>query len=149
MARFGAMLKKRLFIFLLLSTLLFSALFLFLWQKRAGSTPVYLVYTVIAETTPTHARHFTVGSRLTDAKAKGAAGEILAVTQEKTVAEDAHGVYVRGDRVTLSLRIAGEGKRRGGEVGLTGFVPRVGERVYLYSDARIEGLCVRVRALNL
>ena len=149
MARIRALLKKRFLIFMLFSSLLFSAAVLFLWQKRDDGTPVYLVYTVIAETTPETAAHFTVGSKLTDAKAKGAAGEILAITRENTLAEDAYGVYTRDDRVTLSLRVGAEGKRRGGNANLSGFTPRVGEWVYLYGNARIEGLCVRVRAIDL
>ncbi len=116
-------------------------------RQRMASAPAYIVYTVILETTPEIAESLAVGDPLTDARAKGRAGEILALTTEALLCEDAYGVYPHPTRVSVALTVGAEGHRRGGEVSLSDFTPRVGERVDLYGGARLSGLCIQVRAI--
>lgn len=127
--------------------LLLPVLFLLLFGKREESVPVYVVYTAVLETDESTARALCVGDTLTDARAKGEAGEILRVSREAALREDAEGVYVHPTRVKLAITLGAEGKRTERGVSIAGWTPRVGEAVYLYGTARIEGLCVRVRAI--
>ena len=113
----------------------------------AKDEPLYAVYTVVAEMDEALADTLSAGDALVDACGKESAGEVLAVTREGALAEDAHGVYTRAERVRVKLSVGVNGKQteRGILVGTMRLC--AGERVYLLGKARIEGLCVRVRAL--
>lgn len=140
--------KSRLLALLTL-TLLLLLFFVFLLaaRKEQEDPPVYVVYTVLVETDERTADALRVGEALTDGRTKETAGELLALTREPSLREDAFGVYQHPTRVTLSLRIGayGEHTAEGIRIGL--LVPRVGETLYLYGRTRIEGTCVQVRAL--
>ena len=146
MAHFGLLIKKGLSLFFAFSTVFSLVLCFFLWQNRKIE-PVYTVYTVVAETDSALAERLSPGTRLTDGKSKEDAGRILAITKEATLAEDEKGVYTKAGRTTLLLKIEANGERKKGEITLCGFTPCVGETVYLYESIRLEGICVRVRAL--
>lgn len=146
MAHFGLVIKKFLSLFLAISLAFSIVLCFFLWQKAQRET-VYTVYTVITETDSALAERLSPGTRLTDGKSKEDAGRILAITKEAALAEDEKGVYTKAGRTTLLLKIEADGERRKGEITLCGFTPCVGETVYLYESIRLEGTCVRVRAV--
>ena len=138
--------KGRLFVLALLGALLAALLFFFLQTERG--TPVTLVYTAVFEADPATVRALSVGDRLTDARGKGDAGEILKITTEKRLLEDVFGVYTDGDRAAVAITLLGTGVKKNGEASLSSFTPRVGEEVYLIGRARLEGICIRVRAME-
>ena len=105
------------------------------------------MYTVLLETTPEIADSLTVGMHLTDARGKGDAGELLAMTREPLLCEDAYGVYRHPFRVSVAVTLGGYGAQKESGVSLDGFVPRAGASVDLYGEARLSGLCIRVRTL--
>lgn len=134
----------------MLLAILIALLLPFAWgffRKKGSSAPTYIVYTVIFETVPEIADSLAVGDALTDARAKGSVGEILALTRERLLCEDASGVYAHPERVSLALTVGANGSRRGRDASIGDFTPRVGERVDLYGGARLSGLCIRVRAI--
>lgn len=108
---------------------------------------VYLVYTALFEVDAALAEGVCVGEALTDARGKGMAGEVLKVTRERALREDAFGIYSLPDRVTLAVTVGGEGIKRAGETKIGTLIPRVGEAVYLLGRTRLEGICIRVREL--
>lgn len=123
-----------------------TVFFLFL-RNRGETPPVYVVYTAIFETDAAIADTLSVGDTLIDARAKGEAGEILRITREPSLREDVHGVYTHPTSVTVALTLGAYGRATEKGVSVGGLVPRVGEALYLYGGARLEGLCVRVRAI--
>lgn len=107
----------------------------------------YTVYTVVAEMDEALVLALTVGEALTDACGKEAAGEVLAITREGALAEDAHGVYEKAGRVRVKLAVGVLGRREADSIRAGSLRLRAGERLYLLGKTRIEGLCVRVRAI--
>ena len=123
--------------------LLFSLLF----GACAEENTVYTVYTVVAETDASLAASLAIGDTLTDACGKEGAGEVLALTREGALAEDAHGVYEKAGRVRIKLSVGVWGRREADGIRAGSLCLRAGERLYLLGKTRIEGLCVRVRAV--
>ena len=135
---------RSLLIFALLLSLGLGGVFLL---KKPKEEEVYLVYTAVFEVDTALADTVHVGDTLTDACGKAAAGEVLKVTREDALAEDAFGVYPRHNRTALALTIGGVGVKTEGEARIGTLTPRVGGAVYLLGGARLEGLCVRVRMI--
>ena len=138
--------KGRIFFLALLGALFAALLFYFLQTERG--TPVTLVYTAVFEADPEVVRALSLGDRLTDARGKGDAGEILKITTEERLLEDVFGVYTDGDRAAVAITLLGTGVKKNGEASLSSFTPRVGEGVYLIGRARLEGICIRVRTIE-
>lgn len=149
MANARALLRRLrgvLFLFLLL-LLALGVLWGYARWKGRSTKGAYIVYTAVFEVDERIADCFALGDRLIDARGKEEAGEILKITREEAHREDSKGVYAHPDLVLLSLTLGGEGARVGGEAKIGTLTPRVGEAIYLLGRARLEGLCVRVRAL--
>lgn len=130
--------------------LLFALLFAlggFFSYRHAKEESVYLVYTAVFEVDARLADCVRVGDHLTDACGKEDAGEILKITAEDALREDAFGVFKAPERVTLALTLGGSGIKAKGEVKIGTLTPRVGETVYLFGKARLTGLCVGVKAI--
>lgn len=138
-------LKQVLGIFLLL---LFAICALFIYTKirKKNEERVLVVYTAIFEVDNETAASLRVGERLIDAKGKEDAGEILRITREETLFEDVFGAYPLPHRVTLALTLWGDGVRKAGDVRIGTLTPKAGEALYLLGSAKLEGLCVKVRA---
>ena len=117
------------------------------WWRRPEGEGIYLVYTALFTVEEEIADTLSPGDTLTDARGKECAGEILKITREKALGEDIHGVYELKEHVTLAVTLGGYGVRRAGEGRIGTLTPRVGEPLYLLGGARIEGVCVRVRAI--
>ena len=131
----------------LLCVFLLCACAFFLFFRRDGGEEVYLVYTAVFEVDAQMADAFSVGERLTDARGKADAGEILRITREPALRENASGIYPPPARVLLAITLGGEGKRQGEEARIGTLTPRVGEEIYLLGRGRLEGICVRVGAV--
>ena len=121
--------------------------FFFYWREKPKASPVYVVYTALIETDARTAEHLKVGDALTDSRTKEPVGEILGLTKEPTLCEDAFGVYSHPTRVTLAVRIGAQGERSEEGVRIGMLTPRVGEQLYLYGRARVAGVCIGVRAV--
>lgn len=131
----------------LLFLLALGAVWGYMKFKERKSENAYIVYTAVFEVDQSVADAFRLGDRLVDARGKEEAGEILKITREGALREDAGGVYSHPERVLLSLTLGGEGIRLGAKAKLGTLTPSAGEAIYLLGRARLEGLCVRVRAL--
>ena len=119
----------------------------FLFFRYDEGEDVYLVYTAVFEVDAQIANAFSVGERLTDARGKEDAGEILKITREPALRENASGIYPHPARVLLAITLGGEGKRLSGEEKIGTLTPRAGEEIYLLGRGQLEGLCVKVGAV--
>lgn len=125
--------------------LLAAGVFLFLLPKKEEE--VYVVYTAVIEADAALLDTLRVGDAVIDARGKEPAGEILKISCDGCLREDAFGVYTEGGRVTLALTVGGKGVRGKRGVSIGTLTPRVGEAIYLLGRARLEGLCVKVGAV--
>ena len=108
---------------------------------------VYLVYTIVIEADAEIVDSLHVGDSLIDACGKEGAGEILKITKEDALREDAFGVFPTPHRRTVALTLGGVGIKKEGEATIGTLTPRVGAGVYLLGGARLEGVCVKVRVI--
>lgn len=131
----------------LLCACLLGSISLFLLFVPRENEEVYLVYTAVFEVDTLLADAFAVGERLTDARGKEDAGEILKITKEPALRENTSGVYAHPARVLLAITLGGDGNREGKEARIGTLTPRVGEEIYLLGRGRLDGVCVRVRAI--
>ena len=105
---------------------------------------VYIVYTLVFETDAEIAENLHVGDPLIDACGKEGAGEILKITREDALKEDAFGVFSSPRKTAVALTVGGIGVRKQGDAFIGTLTPRAGAGIYLLGGARIEGLCVKV-----
>ena len=129
----------------------FVAVFLLLCAPLLGACAkeksIYTVYTVLAEMAETDADALSVGDDLTDACAKEPLGEVIALSREAALSEDAYGAYEKEGRVWVKLTVACEARQAADGLQTKSVTLRAGERLYFLARTRFEGVCVRVRTV--
>ena len=138
--------KHRAFLIGLLFAFFLATAAFFLWG-RTKKTPALVVYTAVFEVDASVASSLSLGDTLIDAAGKEAAGKIVKIKVEDALCEDFFGVYSLPARKTLCLTLMGEGVWEGENARIGTLVPRVGEHIYLGERVKLDGICVRVRAI--